>query len=98
MLARLNQTASAAASRNGWRFVGGIYDAFRTHGYCATDPERWVVQITESFANQGNKDGTIHPNETGHAAYGARIAQSLTADFYAGGDLTKPRAPAAPGP
>ncbi len=93
MLVRLNQTVAAAASRNDWHFVNGIYDAFRTHGYCAIDSQRWIVQATESLRNQHNKDGTIHPNRPGHVEYGARLTAALTADFYAGDDFSRPRAP-----
>ncbi|MDQ3870657.1 MAG: GDSL-type esterase/lipase family protein, partial [Chloroflexota bacterium] len=31
----LNGAMRAAAMRNGWRYVGGVRDAFRRHGYCA---------------------------------------------------------------
>ena len=92
MMVRLNQQVSAHAGRAGWKYVGGIYAPFRTHGYCSTD--RWIVQLTESLLGQGNVDGTIHPNRLGHALYGQRIANSLTADFYpVAGDLSKPRPP-----
>lgn len=91
MMVRLNQQVAAGASRNGWKFVGGMYAAFRTHGYCAVD--RWIVQLTESLAGQRNPDGTIHPNEVGHAFYAARLVAALTADLYTAGDLTKPRLP-----
>ena len=92
MMARLNLQVAAGATRSGWKYAGGIYAPFGPHGYCSTD--RWIVQLTESLAGQRNPDGTIHPNRLGHALYGQRIANSLTADFYpVAGDLSKPRLP-----
>jgi len=95
MLVRLNQAVAAAAQRNSWHYVGGIYNDFKNHGYCAIDSQRWIVQLTESLLNQHNQFGTIHPNRLGHVDYGSRLSTAMTADFYAGGDLTRPRAPIA---
>ena len=72
-------------------YVGGIFDAFRTHGYCSNG--RWIAQLTESLADQRNIDGTLHPNEAGHAFYAGRLAGALNADFYMAGDLNQPRPP-----
>jgi len=92
MLVRLDTEVRAAASTHGWHFVDGIRNAFLTHGYCAA--LAWVIRFTESFANQGDRNGTIHPNVPGHALYGRQIADSLTQALYTGGDITKPRPPA----
>ena len=90
-MVRLNQQVAAGAGRNGWKYVGGIFDAFRTHGYCSNG--RWIAQLTESLADQRNIDGTLHPNEAGHAFYAGRLAGALNADFYMAGDLNQPRPP-----
>lgn len=34
----LNAAVQAAAQAHGWHYVGGIAEAFRTHGYCADRP------------------------------------------------------------
>ena len=56
---------------HGWNLVGGIADAYRTHGMCSTD--WWVVQIPESIDWQGDHNGSFHPNVPGHVLYGRRI-------------------------
>lgn len=91
MMVRLNGSGQTAASDHGWRYVGGIVPAFLPHGYCAADP--WVVRLTESLLSQGDKEGTLHPNAPGQAAYAARIGASLTTDLYASGNLQSPRRP-----
>ncbi|MGA7670945.1 MAG: Calx-beta domain-containing protein, partial [Nitrolancea sp.] len=96
MLPSLNAEVAASATNHGWNFVGGILPQFITHGYCATD--HWVVHFRESFAQQGDQNGTIHPNASGHQVYGNAIAGALTAAFYANGDLSQPRLPASAAP
>ena len=92
MLPSLNTAVATAAANNGWNFVGGILPKFIPHGYCASD--HWVVRFRESRARQGDQNGTIHPNASGHQVYGNAIAGALSAAFYANGDLSQPRLPA----
>ncbi|HVL32131.1 MAG TPA: SGNH/GDSL hydrolase family protein, partial [Actinomycetota bacterium] len=91
MLVRLNSAMIAAAERHSWNYLGGLYSRFSHHGYCADD--RWIVQLKESTDNQGNKEGTIHPNVPGHATYAERIAPALQQHLYVDGDMKRPRAP-----
>jgi dipeptidyl aminopeptidase/acylaminoacyl peptidase len=93
MLTQLNTTVSSAAGRNGWRFVGGQFADFATHGYCALG-QSWVDTWKDSQRLQGDRFGTIHPNRAGHADYAAHLQASLQLDLYVGGDLSQPRAPA----
>jgi hypothetical protein len=60
----LNERVHDAATAHGWNFVGGIAADFLTHGYCAQDS--WVRSIPQSLYQQGNRDGTLHPNFAGH--------------------------------
>jgi hypothetical protein len=62
--------AAALAPQDGGYgfFAGGTSAAFRTHGFCATQGERWTVKILESIARQGNTSGSVHPNARGHQA------------------------------
>lgn len=92
MLPTLNAEIQAAKARNGWNYVGGIFSRYGAHGYCSTS--RWIVQITQSFRQQGNRDGTLHPNVPGHQLYGERIYEALARDLYLDGNLDLPRAPA----
>ena len=94
MMVRLNTAVTNAKALYGWTYVGGIRDAFLPHGYCATD--HWVDRFRESQSLQGDQNGSLHPNHSGQNLYGAKIGGSLSADFYEGGDLTKPRPPAIP--
>lgn len=91
MLTSLNAEVASAASRHGWRFVGGITSQFLTHGYCAAD--HWVVRFGESQANQGDENGTLHPNAPGHDAYGRRITSLVNADLLVNGSPGSPRRP-----
>ena len=102
MLSRLNQAIADAATRNGWRYIGGIVEAFTSHGYCADD--NWIVRLTESLLTQGPDEafdtgatarvnGTAHPSEAGHVAYADRIGAALQAEFYPTGETTSPRLP-----
>jgi Tol biopolymer transport system component len=91
MLVRLNGAVQTAASARGWRYVGGVVNAFLPHGYCAND--RWVVRFSESLVSQGDIEGTLHPNAAGHGEYGTLIEGTLGPDLYQGGALQSPRRP-----
>jgi len=41
-VARLNSLLKQIADSNGWTFVGGISDAFATHGWCAGSPDQFT--------------------------------------------------------
>lgn len=91
MVAQLNQMGAAAAGNNGWSYIGGIMLDFRFHGYCAVGT--WIVPYLASVSDQGNRDGTLHPNVLGHLVYAGRIVERLKVEFYSNGDLTQPRRP-----
>lgn len=82
----LNETVQRAAAANGWTFVAGWPGEFATHGYCADD--HWVVHYDESKARQGNNQGTMHPNEQGHAALAKLLVAAVTKDLVASGVFT----------
>jgi lysophospholipase L1-like esterase len=73
---QLNDDVASAASSNGWHLVNGIAADFATHGYCAAD--HWINTWSESSHDQGNEDGTLHPNADGTADYATRILQTQT--------------------
>jgi Bacterial tandem repeat domain 1 len=80
----LNNAVQTAASTYGWNYVGGIASAFGTHGYCIPGVlnERWIRHYSESKFDQGNVDGTMHPNINGQSQYASAIyaaAQPVTA-------------------
>lgn len=76
LIPRLNAAGSAAAARHGWRHVTGVAEDFRTHGYCSSSG--WVTQLSESQFQQGDINGTLHPNRTGHdSSYRPRLAASI---------------------
>ena len=88
----LNRNVAAATARHGWTLVDGIYEGFSRHGYCADD--NYLVRLQESFLNQGNKEGTVHPNVKGHAVYAANILREWKEAFYGStSDLSTPRRP-----
>lgn len=91
----INGAVAAAAGAHGWKLVGGLASAFRGHGYCSTDP--WIVRFGESLVRQGNKDGSFHPNASGHSAYADAIYRSLRSDLLVP-PPAQPRDPAAGAP
>jgi hypothetical protein len=70
----VNQQLLQAAAAHGWRLMP-TEDAFRHHGYCAGDAS-WFRSWTSSQHDQGNEDGTAHPNLQGQRA-AAAIALGL---------------------
>lgn len=75
VVAPLNNALVQASVRHGWSSLDFITDRFATHGYCAGD--HWVVRYEESFAIQGDKEGTMHPNQAGHGVYRDRFFDAL---------------------
>jgi hypothetical protein len=78
----LNTIVREAADRHadkGWTFVGGVADRFRGHGYCANDS--WIVQYEVSMARQGNRTGTMHPNQKGQNTYAEVLLERLRPDL-----------------
>lgn len=89
---RLRVRMRRAAARYGWGFVTGTTEAFRGHGYCSDDP--WYRTVRESLRRQGDLNGTMHPDASGHAAT-ARLL--LAAVRSTGPTPTPPRQPGVPG-
>lgn len=75
VLKGLNRVGREAAKEYGWHYVGGIASGFRRHGYCARD--HWVVRFGESRRDQGDIDGTLHPNRKGQRLYARQIAKAV---------------------
>ncbi len=90
----LDDAVEAGAVDHDWTFVGGTFDAFGGHGYCADD--HWVVRFQDTFPSQGDYMGAVHPNASGQTVYRDLILAALQADLYAGGDLSQPRRPQQP--
>jgi hypothetical protein len=87
----LNAAIHEAAAIHRWILIDGIVESFSGHGYCATaDPRRpgaatnvrgsYFRTATQSCLNQGDFEGTMHPNEHGHQVYAERIAATVTAN------------------
>ena len=82
---QLNLALAAAAKEHNWIYVDGIEAAFhnqdgRGHGYCTPSGQRFFVQCSESLVSQGDTNGSIHPNDLGHAAVGRAVAASVRAN------------------
>ncbi len=77
LLRPLNEEVAAAATRNRWRFVGGIASDFGRRGYCAE--AGWVRRLTGSLFSQRDVLGTLHPSRAGHTAIAKRVAPPLAA-------------------
>ena len=80
LLVPVNAAIAAAAAAHGWQVVTGAAERSRTHGYCVTDPaQRWFVTYPESQIAQGNENGTLHPDELGHADTARLVVARLRA-------------------
>ena len=90
VLVPLNAEVRRAAGAHGWRFVGGAQGRFHDHGYCAGD-ESWIVTLSESLLNQGDIQGTLHPNREGHEQLASIVYPVVRRDLYPGGKARAPR-------
>jgi hypothetical protein len=75
ILRPLNAIVEDQAAAHKWVYVGGVSNAFRTHGYCAR-PDSWIVHIVRAFLRR-NTNGIFHPNDLGQGAYGRLIFQAV---------------------
>jgi len=88
---RLNDTLRAIAIKHGW-IVDSVWGQFANHGECADHSRRWFNTEEDARVREGPwsavdgdpyphltvpSKGTIHPNESGHAAHGANLALLL---------------------
>lgn len=89
VLQPINAAVAAAAKKHKWRLVSGNAAGFRTHGYCSKDP--WIVGLTESFAQQGDVNGTLHSTTRGNTFQAARAVSVIRDQLYAGGRTRAPR-------
>ncbi len=91
----LNKKVAEAAAKHGWTLADGIPEAFTGHGYCSDD--RWVMDIRDTFWEQGDKNGGYHPNYEGHSAYAKEMVRVIKDRLnISGGEssrLIKDRAP-----
>jgi hypothetical protein len=74
----LNSLLARKAAEFGWYFVPTEAD-FVGRGYCAPDSSAMFVRAESSCKTQGDFDGTMHPNDRGHAAYGLRLREAMLA-------------------
>jgi lysophospholipase L1-like esterase len=74
---QLNGELANAATTYGWIFVTGVESRFQSHGYCRDGDDRWFRTCEESLIMQGDTEGTIHPNVTGHMEIGRQIAPRI---------------------
>lgn len=81
----VNDNLAQAARRSNWWTRTPTLDIFRHHGYCTLGPPggRWFVHPDESMAQQGNIDGTAHPNGFGHLATAREVEKSVRLDAAA---------------
>lgn len=67
VLTPLNNTIKEAAKNNNWIFVGGLEELSLTHGVCSD--QSWFNTFDQSWQNQENITGVLHPNKEGHQAF-----------------------------
>jgi lysophospholipase L1-like esterase len=76
----LNVALREAAADARWLLVGGVQEAFETHGICASPRRnRWIVRIPESLWEGAGFQGPLHPNGAGHKALSRMIEPVLAA-------------------
>jgi hypothetical protein len=67
-----------AAAKYDWTPVP-VAGRFRGHGYCADAP--MLRAFTGSLLRQGDVDGTMHPNVSGHKAAADELVKATRTDF-----------------
>jgi hypothetical protein len=72
----LNRLIERKANRPHWRFVDGIGEAFRGHGYCSD--ENWLVQFENPFDSEGGFNGPVHPNPPGHQLIADKLVEAIS--------------------
>ena len=77
---KLNALIRDKAQQFGWVFVSGIEAGFAGHGYC--DDQTFFVGAEESCRNQGDFEGTMHPNQLGHQVYREQLVQALRLHLF----------------
>jgi hypothetical protein len=88
ILEPLNGIVAKAADDAEWTLVGGVAEAFQTHGYCAA--ETWIRRLGESLREQKGETfrsrltGALHPNAEGHRQTGEMIGLPLAEVLYGG--------------
>jgi len=75
MRKRLNTEIRDVANTNHWHFIGTLSRKFEKHGYCSNDP--YYVKAKYSCKNQGDFNGTMHPNIKGTRVIAGVIAVEL---------------------
>jgi hypothetical protein len=77
----LNEKIREKADEFGWVLIDGIERGFDGHGYCAR--KSFFVSAEESCLNQGDFEGMLHPDKSGHAVTRDCIAQALRRNLFA---------------
>lgn len=76
----LNVALRDAIGDTQWLLVGGVREAFETHGICASpERNRWIVRIPDSLWEGAGFRGPLHPNRDGHRALSRMIEPVLAA-------------------
>lgn len=78
---RVHSAIKQGTSLAGFEFIEGPWQAFKGHGYCASQQNRWMNRATDSNVNQGpslgDTKGTIHPNQEGYRQLSMFILKEL---------------------
>jgi hypothetical protein len=82
MARQLNDTLRVMAQELGWTYVSGVARGFERHGYCSG--QSYFVGAETSCREQGDFNGTMHPNEQGQIVYRNATAAALSEHFYPG--------------
>ena len=72
---KLNAKILEKAEAFRWGVIGGIDRAFEGHGYCSNLP-CWV-KAEQSCRQQGNFDGTMHPNARGQKRIRSAVVRAV---------------------
>jgi hypothetical protein len=73
----LRNAVSTAASAHGFKMITGMFSSFRLHGLDDQTQDRWFLTARESCARQGDKEGSLHPNNKGHLKFGTTVLTDL---------------------
>ena len=63
-------------TQDAWNYVGDMTERFSGHAYCPREGS-FFLSLEDSLRNQGNKEGTAHPNAAGHREFRKLLIQAI---------------------
>lgn len=93
----LNALIQRKANEFHWHYID-VAPSFEGRGYCDPSESALWVRAEQSCLQQGDFQGTMHPNYRGHKIYGFLLQREIRRHTWPGPAPVAPRAPSKQGP